>query len=117
MIGIRYDVMLGPFIIEEGYRRMAFDIDRLRFDRLCDQFLQTPLFSKTFMPVMYVKFLQLDLDCKRPNPVLDRLVNLSEPERNKKQQHLAEEFRKVIEQENLECQNEASLIFIFVNSF
>lgn len=91
------------------------DANRVRFKKLCDQFFKkTSLFSGNFIPVVYVDFLQDNLDCEKPRlRVPSSLVSFLITKRNEKKENIAQRLRDVMEPWKAEYQNEAALYVHF----
>lgn len=91
------------------------DGNRVRFKELCDQFFKkTSLFSEKFIPVVYVDFLQDNLDCEKPlvlfpSSILAFLIT----KRNENKENIAQRLRDVMEIGKAEYQNEAALYVHF----
>ena len=89
------------------------DANRVRFKKLCDQFLKkTSLFSEKFIPVVYVDFLQDNLNFEKPSRLVAPASFLI-TKRNEKKENIAQRLRDVMEPWKAEYQNEAALYVHF----
>ena len=88
---------------------------RGRFKKLCDQFLKsTSLFPEKFIPVVYVNFLQYNLDCEKPSlRVPSSSASFLITARNETKENIAQRLRDVMEIGKAEYQNEAALYVHF----
>ena len=95
------------------YNNMAEDRDRIRFERLCDQFANTPLFSAPPVAVNYVTMLRCDVEFRNLTPFQLPFRNDFQKALETKKQKSIDKLSRIANQLNPVLQNEATLYFHF----
>lgn len=105
----RMRTILGLYANIQYYKNMADERDRIRFQRLCTQFLQKSLFSLDSVPNMYVDFLQLDVSVSNPTRFQTPFLSSSGEELYTKNQKLLSKLSNMVGGNNPILHNEYAL--------